>query len=51
MELRAALSFSSDLWKKGRLRGCVRPLVGDQWHRVVDRKGFGRRRVVTASVA
>lgn len=51
MELRAAQSFSSNLWKEDRLTGCVRPLVGDQWHRVVDRKGSGRRRVVTASVA
>lgn len=29
----------------------MRTLVGNKWHRVVDGKGFGRRLVVTVSVA
>lgn len=29
----------------------MRTLVGNKWHDVVDRKGFGRRLVVTVSVA
>lgn len=39
------------IYGKIRLKGYVMALVRNKWHHVVDRKGFGRRLVVTVSVA